>query len=139
MGERAKKKRAEESRARKSKKATEQASQLEEPASRSNAGSSKKTQMAPAPRVPSSSAATRHSTRLLSSSSKPGSSGKRTSVEEGSVDESIATRPQRSVTAAANALLQQLQIGDAGSGDSEEDADGSKSNDVIDMIEMFKL
>jgi hypothetical protein len=118
MGERAKKIRAEESRARKPKKATEQAQLEEVPASQSNA------RAAPLSRVPSSSAATRHSTRLLQvSSSGKKSSGRHTSADIHN-DESVATRPQRSATAAANALLQQLHIGESESVDSEEDLDG---------------
>jgi hypothetical protein len=142
MGERAKKKRAEESRARKAKKATEQA-QLEEevPVSQSNAGNSKKIRAAPSSHVPSSSAATRHSTRLLQVSSlKLESSGKRTSADIHN-DESVVTRPQRSATAAANALLQQLQIGESERVDSEDDPDG-KYNSEIDakmMVLILKI
>lgn len=118
MGERAKKKCAAESRACKAKKATEEVSQLEEiPAStdpsRSNAGNSKKARAAP-------SSATRQSTRLLSSSSKLESGGKRTSAKGN--DESTATRrPQRPATTAAKVLLQELKINET---DSEEDPDG---------------
>ena len=120
MGERAKKKCAEESRARKAKKATEKAQLEDVPASKSNA----RALAAPSSRVPSSSAATRHSTRLLqASSSGKKSSGKRTSADIHN-DESVGTRPQRSATAAANALLQQLHIGESESVDSEEDLDG---------------
>jgi hypothetical protein len=127
MGERAKKKRVAESRARKTtgKKAAEQVKEIPastgtDSTSRSNAGNSKKTRAAP--RVPSS-ASTRHSTRLLSSSSKL-ETGKHTSASAKGNDESAATRPQRSATAAANALLQQLQISETESVDSEEDLDG---------------
>ena len=122
MGERAKKKRAEESRARKAKKATEKAQLEDVPASKSNA----RALAAPSSRVPSSSAATRHSTRLLqASSSGKKSSGERTSADIHN-DESVVvgTRPQRSATAAANALLQQLHIGGSECVDSEEDLDG---------------
>ena len=118
MGERAKKKRAEESRARK--KATEKAQLEDVPASKSNALAL----AAPLSHVPSSSAATRHSTRLLqASSSEKKSSGERTSADIHN-DESVGTRPQRSATAAANALLQQLHIGGSECVDSEEDLDG---------------
>lgn len=136
MGERAKKKRTEASKARKAqiKKATEQASEFEIPASQSKAGNSK---AAPSSRVTSSSsasAATRHSTRLLSSSLKPESSGRHTSAE-GHDDERIATRPKR--LAAANSLLQQLKISEIDVG-SEEDPDG-KSNNEIDAITVTML
>lgn len=139
MGQGAKKKRAEESKARKTKKATEQARvEIEDiPASQSNA---KRTRAAPSSRVPSSSAAARHSTRLLSSS-KLESSGKRTSANTHN-DESVVTRrPQRSATAAANALLQQLHIDESESVDSEEDSDG-KYNSEIDakmMVLILKI
>ena len=120
MGEWAKKKRAEESRACKAKKATEKAHLEDVPASKSNACAL----AAPSSHVPSSSAATCHSTRLLqASSSGKKSSGKRTSADIHN-DESVGTRPQRSATAAANALLQQLHIGGSESVDSEEDLDG---------------
>jgi hypothetical protein len=163
MGERAKKKRAAESKAaRNTKKAAKQESQLEEgpassdpttsdirlptrskaktveqanqiikhPASneptRSNA---KISRAAPPSRVPSESSqsATRHSARSFSSSSKLGNKSAKDHI-----DETIETRPKRSATAAANALLQQLQI-DENESDFEEDLDGG-SNDETDMI-----
>ena len=134
MGERVKKKRAEESKAHKAqaKKTAELASELEDiPASQSKARNSKKPPS-------SSSAATRHSTRLRSSSSKLLESSEKYTSAEGDDNENIATRPKRSATAAANALLQQLQISETKSVDSEEDPDG-KSNDDINAIIMVLI
>jgi hypothetical protein len=85
---------------------------------------------AAAPRVPSS-ASTRHSTRSIKPSSKLGSGEKHTSVK-GHDDESIATRPKRSATAAANALLQQLQITSEIESTDFEDPNG-ECNDEINM------
>lgn len=140
MGERAKKKRAEEARAAKrAKKATEQATQLAEApdptssniATGSNVRSSKKP--ATVPRVPSGvqSVSTRQSTRLLGSSSTLGSGKMRTSANLETNNEK--TRPQRSTMAAATALLKEIQFSD----DEEADRDpegvftGNDENDMI--------
>jgi hypothetical protein len=136
MGERAKKKRAAESRAnRKAKKVTEQESDSEpepgpeegpaltEPttsdirvkrATPSNAKNSNA-----APHV-TSTASTRQSTRLLSSSSKLVTSAK------GHNDEAIAARPQRLATVAANSLLKQMKISETENSDFE-DPDGESN------------
>jgi hypothetical protein len=116
----------------KAKKAVEKANQIMKyPASTEPTGSNPKISGAAPPtrsRVPSSQTSTRHSTRSLSSSSKLGNTS-----AKGHIDETIGrARPKRSATAAANALLQQLQIDETES-DFEEDLDGG-SNDETDMI-----
>jgi hypothetical protein len=85
-----------------------------------------------APRIPSL-ASTRHSTRSLTSS-KPGSVTKNcTSADvENHNDESITTRPQRSATAAAKVLLQQLQFSENET-DFEEDPDGGSNNEIMEL------
>jgi hypothetical protein len=156
MGERAKKKRAAESKAnRKAKNASEQAQPehppLEEDLTsiepttsdvrlpKSDAENSKGGTGA-ASHVTSISSA-RRSTRLLSSSSKLVSGEKHTLVKA-YTDQIIAAdpprlgtgaRPQRLATAAAKSLLQQLQICETENSDVEEDPDG-ESNDAINMI-----
>ena len=124
MGERAKKKRAAEATAaRKAKKAVEKATQPVDSeglastdptgtssdvklSTQSNAKKSKK--ICAADRLPSSSS-TRRSTRSVSASS--GTFGEK-HTSAGCNNESMATRPQRSASAAAKALLPQLQYSD---------------------------
>lgn len=92
--------------------------------------SNTKEKIGAASHIPSSASTTqaRHSTRLLGSSSKMGSGEKRVSAKDHNNEESTtATRPKRSATAAANALLQQLQISE----DEElEDPDGELNNET---------
>ena len=79
-------------------------------------------------------APTHHSTWSLGSL-KLGSGEKCTSAK-GHNDETIATCPQRSATAAAYSLLQQLQISETKSTDFKEDPDGDigEYNNETDMI-----
>ena len=129
MGERAKKKRAAEATAaRKTKKAVEKATQPVDSeglastdptgtssdvklSTQSNAKKSKK--ICAADRLPSSSS-TRRSTRSVSASS--GTFGEK-HTSAGCNNESMATRPQRSASAAAKALLPQLQYSETESTD----------------------
>ena len=125
----------------KAKKAAEQAPQLEEglvstDPTTSDIGlptqSAKNSKKTAAPHV--AFAATHHSTRSLGSS-KLGSGEKCTSAK-GHNDETIATHPQCSATAAAHSLLQQLQISETESTDFKEDPDGDigEYNNETDMI-----
>lgn len=142
MGEGAKKKcLADAAAARKAKKAAEKATQpVESPASddptgtssdikqptRSNAKNSKK--IGASGRIPSSSS-TRRSTRSISTSGLSGE--KHTSA--GCNNESTATRPQRSASAEARALLCQLQFTETEGTDFEED-DEDLDDGGADMI-----
>ena len=80
--------------------------------------------------------ATRHSTRSLVASSTLGSGNKRTSAKDKD-NENKTTRPERSATVAARALLEQLQFNDTEDTDFIEDpqADsGSDDESEADMI-----
>src|SRR5882762_429074 len=136
MGERAKKKRAEESKAaRAAKKAT---SQLEEglPTDSSdielNQSSSKNTKQKSAAAPVPSVAPTRRSARSVIPSSKLGSGDKHTSAKgpghDDNSEETTATRPKRAATGAANKLLQQLQISRTESTDFEDLNSGESKN-----------
>ena len=92
-----------------------------------------------APRIPSlaSSHGTRHSTRSLAASSTLGSVKNHTSVKLKGHNE-IATCPQRSATAVAKAILQQLQISDSEKEDSTDfedlDSDDGSNGDETETM-----
>jgi hypothetical protein len=152
MGEKAKKKRAADARAAKKAK-TAKAMPVEAPASastdptaptvptssnvptQSNARNSKKTGTAPrVPSVPSSvrSVPTRQSTHSIGSSSTLGTGKKHTSANLEGTDNG-KTRPKRSATARAMALLQELQLSETE--ETECDPEGVfTGNDELDMI-----
>jgi hypothetical protein len=141
MGEAAKKKRAAEARAAKKAKAA----QLEEaPASastdptssdivaRSNTSNSKKT--GKVPRVPSDvqSVSTRQSTRLALVSSSTLGSGKKNTSPNLEGNDNGKSRQKRSATAAALALLQELQVSDTEEAEHDPEGVFSTDNEVED-------